>query len=256
MFSRIMNSGQSPKKCRREEMTSSEHIRIVQTSSDDDFMPLQTTEERKLASPMKRCQSAAGTSSVSSKESEVVGNQTTRRVVLSEEDSSESDASSRNSSDSDLFQSEETDSDLFEKEDDSRPLGAKTVINRKSMNSQLDPQVLSESIEDDSCVLLSHKSYKRPFPTPKSVERKPNLPIRKAWKTTKRSPQTSPSKQKTFKKTVDIYSYVPSFDQLAINPLHKQQFQEWVLQDRGNCLCILYGPPGCGKVSLRIVDEA
>ena len=237
-------------------MTSSEHIRIVQTSSDDDFMPLQTTEERKLASPMKRSQSAAGTSSVSSKESEVVGNQTTRRVMLSEEDSSESDASSRNSSDSDLFQSEETDSDLFEKEDDSRPLGAKTVINRKSMNSQLDPQVLSESIEDDSCVFLSHKSYKRPFPTPKSVERKPNLPIRKAWKTTKRSPQTSPSKQKTFKKTVDIYSYVPSFDQLAINPLHKQQFQEWVLQDRGNCLCILYGPPGCGKVSSRVVDEA
>ena len=247
-------------------MTSSEHIRIVQTSSDDDFMPLQTTEERKLASPMKRSQSAAGTSSVSSKESEVVGNQTTRRVMLSEEDSSESDASSRNSSDSDLFQSEETDSDLFEKEetdsdlfekeDDSRPLGAKTVINRKSMNSQLDPQVLSESIEDDSCVLLSHKSYKRPFPTPRPVERKPNLPIRKAWKTAKRSPQTSPVKQKIFKRTVDIYSYIPSFDQLAINPLHKQQFQEWVLQDRGNCLCILYGPPGCGKVSLRIVDEA
>ena len=49
---------------------------------------------------------------------------------------------------------------------------------------------------------------------------------------------------------VDIYSYVPAFDALAINPLHKQQFQDWVLRDAGNSLCVLFGPPGSCKVAL------
>ena len=248
MFSRIMMASQSPKKCKPEDMTSSEQNRIVQTSSDDDFVLSAKEEEKKEDGSHRGRLSFHSNSQSSCNEAESKKEQKRKRFVLRESESLSLSERSTESSDTGSSASESSDSDLFDKEEESQPVIAKTVINRKIISTQPEKQVLSESIEDDSCVLMPRKSYKRSFPSLPPAESK--SPVRRAWKTTPRSPPSSPSKRKFPAKVVDIYSYVPAFDALAINPLHKQQFQDWVLRDDGNSLCVLFGPPGSCKVAL------
>ena len=50
---------------------------------------------------------------------------------------------------------------------------------------------------------------------------------------------------------IDIYSYTPPFDQLAIRPAPKQQLRNWIEAPLAPSLCILHGPPGSGKVETR-----
>ena len=248
MFSRIMMASQSPKKCKPEDMTSSEQNRIVQTSSDDDFVLSAKEEEKKEDGSHRGRLSFHSNSQSSCNEAESKKEQKRKRFVLRESESLSLSERSTESCGTGSSASESSDSDLFDKEEESQPVVAKTVINRRIISTQPEKQVLSESIEDDSCVLMPRKSYKRSFPSLPPAE--PKSPVRRAWKTTPRSPPSSPSKRKFPAKVVDIYSYVPAFDALAINPLHKQQFQDWVLRDAGNSLCVLFGPPGSCKVAL------
>lgn len=250
MFSRIMMASQSPKKCKPEDMSSSEQNRIVQTSSDDDFMFSAKEEEDKEDCFHRGRLSFHLNSQSSCDDIKSKKEQPKKRFVLRESESQSLTEESTHSSDSSLIDLGNSDSDLFDREDESQPIVAKTVINRKAISTQPEIQVLSESIEDDSCVLVPHKSYKRSFPSSSPSE--PKAPVRRAWKSINRSPQSSPSKRKFPTKEVDIYSYIPSFNALAINPRHKQQFQDWVLRDDGNSLCVLFGPPGSCKVQPRI----
>ena len=48
----------------------------------------------------------------------------------------------------------------------------------------------------------------------------------------------------------DIYNYVPSVNKLAVTKSYLVKFENWVLSEGvSDKLCILTGPPGCGKVT-------
>ena len=148
MFSRIMMASQSPKKCKPEDMTSSEQNRIVQTSSDDDFVLSAKEEEKREDGSHRGRLSFHSNSQSSCNEAESKKEQKRKRFVLRESESLSLSERSTESSDTGSSASESSDSDLFDKEEESQPVVAKTVINRKIISTQPEKQVLSESIED------------------------------------------------------------------------------------------------------------
>ena len=99
-----------------------------------------------------------------------------------------------------------------------------------------------------------------PTPSPPSNPSKPRRPTNpprpskpsKASKSWKYAPlatsQLLPPRPADSLAIVDLYSYTPPYDQLAIRPASKQQLKHWIEAPIAPSLCILHGPPGSGKV--------
>lgn len=123
---------------------------------------------------------------------------------------------------------------------------------------------INEFQEEADCAILKiettsvgKSSIKRSHSIPQHPSSSASISTRK-WKKVGQSssfpvfPHTSIPPANRMKRNTrfdyDIYEYVPSLKDIAIrNPL-KESFANWYFQKEGCSLCILAGPPGCGKV--------
>ena len=115
----------------------------------------------------------------------------------------------------------------------------------------------SKSINPSNSKPIEPPLKTKPTPSPPSNPSKPRRPTNpprpsKASKSWKYAPlatsQLLPPRPADSLAIVDLYSYTPPYDQLAIRPASKQQLKHWIEAPIAPSLCILHGPPGSGKV--------
>ena len=275
----MMYNNQSPKKCRPQEMTDLEHSIIVQTSSDEECSQILKSPIKKRKQFLKEDDPGLLRSQLSSQSVEVVSKSISRRAIMSLSEDGESTEESIEIADltSSSSDSGESSSSLFEQEgDSSEPLERV----RRSSNGQKNSPLMIKPVAE-----VEHRSKKRLIPFSDSSQQRlilqsPSpvpLPVNPsaATPTSKRPKQwVSMIKKQVVPKSVlsslpptsskkpvkiqacspesvtkDIYNYVPSVDELAIKKSSRVQFENWVLiEGVTDKLCILTGPPGCGKV--------
>lgn len=150
----------------------------------------------------------------------------------------------------------------------SQPFNPKPIESSKSKLNESSKSKLSESSKAKLNESLNYKpidspSNTKPFDPPlnsKLTTSTPSKPPRqskpskapkpsKSWKYTPLpTTQLLPPRPTDSLTIVDLYSYTPPYDQLAIRPASKQQLKQWIEAPIAPSLCILHGPPGSGKV--------
>ena len=246
MFSRILLNQQSPKKCRKQEMSSLEQSTIVQTSSDDEFAK-EKNSGQEVVLPNARVLRTKSHSSSNSVELKV--RSALRRTIGSDSSSSEADDSPTPTTE---LSTDSTES-LFERERDESPPVEQSAKKYAPIRSALPIQPRSDSVDTDSLILPVKKSRKRSFQLPSQARSHP-----KSWKPISPHPPNHVFRSRnslsrsavTTLATPDIYAYVPSFDNVVVRNATKQQLRYWVENERQSAFCILCGPPGSGKVEL------
>ena len=147
----------------------------------------------------------------------------------------------------------------------SQPFNPKPI---ESSKSKLNESLKSKLNESSKAILneslnskpIDSPSNTKPFDSPlnsKPTTSTPSKPPRqskaskpsKSWKYTPLpTTQLLPPRPTDSLTIVDLYSYTPPYDQLAIRPASKQQLKQWIEAPIAPSLCILHGPPGSGKV--------
>ena len=284
MFSRILYNQLSPKKSRHVNQSQFGNSSIIQTSSDDECSQIllspskgkRSLHKRNLQSPIKSendTEKELNKYSCSDSQS-LAPVENSRIICLSSSDSSSTSSSSSSNSTSSQSESEreeesESSDSLFEKEDDySQSLGIVRKKNTSYIQNENDRIVIEK--DDEKLPTKSLKRSRSQFmTTTKEKEKdfsisKSNSTMNRKWHSSQVShclpvlPHTSPKKVHKLPSSVkssisspyctDIYDYIPPFHSLAIRDTIKQSFSSWYYQSFGNCLCIIFGPPGCGKV--------
>ena len=151
----------------------------------------------------------------------------------------------------------------------SQPFNPKPIESTKSKLSESSKAKLSESSKAKLNESLNSKpidspSNTKPFDPPLNSKPTTSIPSNppprqskppkaskasKSWKYTPLpTTQLLPPRPTDSLTIVDLYSYTPPYDQLAIRPASKQQLKHWIEAPIAPSLCILHGPPGSGKV--------
>ena len=282
MFSRILYNQLSPKKSRHVNQSQFGDSSIIQTSSDDECSQIllspstgkRSLRKQNLQSPIKsenNLEKELNKYSCSDSQS-LAPVENSRIICLSSSDSSSSDStsSSTSQSGSELEEESESSDSLFEREDDySQSLGIIRKKNASHIQNENDRIVVEK--DDEKLPMKSLKRSRSQFmKTKKEKEKdisvlKSNSNMNRKWHSFQVSsslpvlPHTSPKKIHKLPSSVkssisspyctDIYDYIPPFHSIAVREPIKQSFSSWYYQSYGSCLCILFGPPGCGKVN-------
>ena len=119
-------------------------------------------------------------------------------------------------------------------------------VDPPSKSKPIDPPSKSKPIDPP----LSSKPTASTPPKPPRQSKPSKFPKpSKSWKyTALPTSQLLPPRPTDSLVIVDLYSYTPPYDQLAIRPASKQQLRQWIEAPVAPSLCILHGPPGSGKV--------
>ena len=155
----------------------------------------------------------------------------------------------------------------------SQPFNLKPIESLKSKLSESSKAKLSESskaklseslkskLNESSKSKLNESLNSKPTTsTPSKLPRLSKPPKApkpsKSWKYTPLpTTQLLPPRPTDSLTIVDLYSYTPPYDQLAIRPASKQQLKHWIEAPIAPSLCILHGPPGSGKVETLSLCE-
>ena len=159
----------------------------------------------------------------------------------------------------------------------SQPFNPKPIESSKAKLSESSKSKLSESskskLNESSKAKLNESlnskpidspSNTKPFDSPLNSKPTTSTPSKPPPRQSKASKASKPSKSWKYTPLpttqllpprptdsltiVDLYSYTPPYDQLAIRPASKQQLKQWIEAPIAPSLCILHGPPGSGKV--------
>ena len=116
-------------------------------------------------------------------------------------------------------------------------------LNSKPIDSPSNTKPFDSPLNSKPTTSIPSKPPPRQSKAPKAS--KPS----KSWKYTPLpTTQLLPPRPTDSLTIVDLYSYTPPYDQLAIRPASKQQLKHWIEAPVAPSLCILHGPPGSGKV--------
>ena len=273
-----MYNNLSPKKCRPQEMTDLEHSIIVQTSSDEECSQILKSPIKRRRQIPKEEDPAQMHSEFSSQSFEMISKSISKRAILSLSEDGEStqetieiaDPTSSSSgscdSSSSLFEQEgdssepldkglhvsdsRTDSLVLIKQDAEVEYRSKKRHNPLSMSSSQHPVLLSPSpvpVPSNSSVPMSLSKRPKQWA---SVLKKQGVP--KTVLSSLPPPSTNKVVSTEFHATDSIPNdnYVPSVNKLAVTKSYLVKFENWVLSEGvSDKLCILTGPPGCGKVT-------
>ena len=143
----------------------------------------------------------------------------------------------------------------------SQPFNPKPIESSKTKLSESSKAKLNESLNSKP---IDSPSNTKPFDSPLNSKPTTSIPSKppprqskapkaskpsKSWKYTPLpTTQLLPPRPTDSLTIVDLYSYTPPYDQLAIRPASKQQLKHWIEAPIAPSLCILHGPPGSGKV--------
>ena len=143
----------------------------------------------------------------------------------------------------------------------SQPFNPKPIESSKEKLNESSKAKLNESLNSKP---IDSPSNTKPFDPPLNSKLTTSTPSKPPPRQSKASKPPKPSKSWKYTPLpttqllpprptdsltiVDLYSYTPPYDQLAIRPASKQQLKHWIEAPIAPSLCILHGPPGSGKV--------